>query len=84
MMDGLKKYFFFPLLSIILFLLLAESILRLAGLDPHPPGLDFTVNRAPDYPEVFLKDHDLFWRLRPDHKSHPGNRAGGPPPVEVG
>jgi lysophospholipase L1-like esterase len=24
------------------------------------------LNRALDYPDVFLKDHDLFWRFRPD------------------
>ncbi len=65
MYEGMKKYIIWPLLSILSFIFLIEFALTAAGVDPHPKGRDFIVNRAPDYPEAFLKDHDLFWRLRP-------------------
>jgi len=66
MFDSIKKYILWPLASIVGFLVIIELILLLVGINPYPKGRDFTVNRAPDYPEVFLKDKDLFWRLRPD------------------
>jgi lysophospholipase L1-like esterase len=59
------KLIVWPILSIIVFLIILEGGLRVTGVDPHPRGYDFTVNRAWDFPEVFLKDQDLFWRLRP-------------------
>ncbi|HOD66745.1 MAG TPA: SGNH/GDSL hydrolase family protein [candidate division Zixibacteria bacterium] len=54
------------LLSLALFVALAEGVVRLAGLDPYFQNRFFTVNRALDYPEIFDKDHELFWRFRPD------------------
>lgn len=66
MPEVLKKYLIWPVLSIVIFLVLAELLLRLTGVDPHPKGLDFTVNHALDFPEVFDKDKELFWRMRPD------------------
>lgn len=68
MKEILKKYLIWPLAAIAVFDLIAEGTLRVIGVDPHPKGHDFIVNRALDYPEIFLKDHDLFWRLRPDRK----------------
>jgi len=79
------RYIVLPMVSIAVFVLVAELALYLFGVDPHPRGRDFIVNRAPDYPEAFLKDHDLFWRFRPDRavvseffegKSYRINRQG--------
>jgi lysophospholipase L1-like esterase len=81
----LKSRIFLPILSVGLFAIIVETGLWLFDIDSHPRGVDFTVNRAPDYPEVFLKDRDLFWRLRPDQtiaseffegKSYRINRQG--------
>lgn len=55
-----------PLLSIVLFVAAVELALRLAGVDPFFQNRFFVLNRALDYPGIFKKDHDLFWRLRPD------------------
>jgi len=66
MKNTLKKYLIWPLASVAVFILIGEASLYVAGVNPHPKGHDFIVNRAPDYPDVFLKDHDLFWRLRPN------------------
>lgn len=66
MNTSMKKYIIWPLISIIVFSILAELTLIIIDVNPHPQGRDFTVNRALDYPEVFLKDSYLFWRLRPD------------------
>ena len=74
-----------PLISVLLFFVLAESTLWLFNIDPYPRGLEFGVNRAPDYPDVFLKDRELFWRFRPgrtivsgffEGKSYHINRQG--------
>ncbi len=64
-MDRLKKYIIWPVASIVVFLVIAEAVLRLTGVNPHPQGRDFTVNHALDYPEVFLRDRELFWRFHP-------------------
>ncbi len=81
----LKNYIVWPLASVAVFVLIAEATLHIVGVNPHPKGHDFIVNRALDYPEVFLKDHYLFWRLRPDRtvasaffegKSYHINRQG--------
>jgi lysophospholipase L1-like esterase len=80
-----KSHLLLPILSVALFVIVAESALWLFDINPHPRGVEFSVNRAPDYPEVFLKDHDLFWRLRPNRtiaseffegKSYHINREG--------
>jgi len=64
-MDRLKRYIIWPVVSIAVFLVIAEAALRLIDVNPHPQGRDFTVNHALDYPEVFLRDRDLFWRFHP-------------------
>lgn len=64
MWTKLAKYIVWPLASIVVFLFILETALRLTGVNPHPRGFDFTVNRALDFPEIFLKDKDLLWRLR--------------------
>ncbi|MDD4050896.1 MAG: SGNH/GDSL hydrolase family protein [candidate division Zixibacteria bacterium] len=58
------KHIVWSLASIIVFLAILETGLHLTSTNPHPRGYDFTVNRAWDFPEVFLKDKDLFWRFR--------------------
>lgn len=76
---------FLPLTSILFFMVMAESLLWVMDIDPYPRGVEFSVNRAPDYPDVFFKDRDLFWRLRPartivseffEGKSYRINRQG--------
>jgi lysophospholipase L1-like esterase len=52
--------------SVILFLGITELLLRLVDLDTTFQNRFFLVNRALDYPDVFRKDHRLFWRFRAD------------------
>ncbi len=57
--------------SLIIFVLvfgLTELALRLIGVETFVENRIFVLNRALDYPEVFDKDSELFWRLRPDQK----------------
>ena len=56
------------IISIGLFLLIAESVVRLLNIDPFFQNRFFVLNRALDYPEIFKKDYDLFWRLSPDNE----------------
>jgi len=58
------KYLIRSVVSVAIFVSIMEAALVLFAVDPRPKGLDFIVNRALDYPEAFVKDHDLFWRLR--------------------
>lgn len=53
------------ILAVPVFLVLTELILTLIPVSTFYENRFFLVNRALDYPDVFLKDHDLFWRLRP-------------------
>jgi len=53
------------ILSIPVFILLTEIILVIIPIDTYFENRFFLVNRALDYPEVFKKDPQLFWRLRP-------------------
>jgi len=53
------------LLAVPVFIILSELILWIVPLDLSFQNRFFLVNRALDYPEVFKKDHDLFWRFRP-------------------
>jgi lysophospholipase L1-like esterase len=55
-------------LSLVLFLFVVETILRVAGVDTFVQNRFFVLNRALDYPDVFHKDRKLFWRLRPDRE----------------
>ncbi len=55
--------------SIVTILLLLSAIefgVRLSDADSYFENRLFVLNRALDYPDVFLKDHDLFWRFRPN------------------
>ncbi|MCB2230269.1 SGNH/GDSL hydrolase family protein [bacterium] len=54
------------LLAIVLFLALLEGVVRIVGFETKFQNRFFVLNRALDYPDVFKKDHDLFWRFRPD------------------
>lgn len=53
------------LLSIPAFILITEIIFTIIPVDTYFENRFFLVNRSLDYPEVFKKDHDLFWRFRP-------------------
>ncbi|MFQ6007768.1 MAG: SGNH/GDSL hydrolase family protein [Candidatus Zixiibacteriota bacterium] len=53
------------LLIPILFLAAAEFVVRLLLVDTYFQNRFFVLNRALDYPDVFKKDRDLFWRFRP-------------------
>ncbi|MFH1685976.1 MAG: SGNH/GDSL hydrolase family protein [bacterium] len=52
-------------LVLLSFLALCEGGLRLLDIDARFQNRLFVLNRALDYPEVFERDRDLFWRLRP-------------------
>lgn len=54
------------LVTLLVFLIVTEGIVRLAGADTYVQNRFFTLNRALDYPDVFKKDRVLFWRLRSD------------------
>ncbi len=54
------------LVSLVIFLVLIEIGLRLFGVDTFFQNRFFVLNRALDYPDIFKKDHNLFWRFRPN------------------
>ena len=58
-----------PILSVLVFLLVTELVVRLAGVDTYYQNRLFVLNRALDYPDVFQKDHDLFWRMCPNREA---------------
>lgn len=53
------------LLSLLAFLAVVEIVVRVAGVDTAFQNRFFVLNRALDYPDVFRKDRELFWRFRP-------------------
>ena len=53
------------IVAIMIVLAAVEGVVRLSGVDSYFENRLFVLNRALDYPDVFLKDHDLFWRFRP-------------------
>ncbi len=55
-----------PLLSVVVFVAIVEVVVRISGVDTTFRNRLFVLNRALDYPDVFQKDHDLFWRFRPN------------------
>ena len=55
-------------LILLLFVCGLELFLRLAGVDTFVENRFFVLNRALDYPELFQKDRELFWRLRPSQQ----------------
>ncbi|MFZ5981588.1 MAG: SGNH/GDSL hydrolase family protein [Candidatus Zixiibacteriota bacterium] len=52
--------------ALIIFVALAEIVLRAGQVDDYFQNRFFVLNRALDYPDVFRRDHDLFWRFHPD------------------
>lgn len=62
---SLTRKLLWALLTVCLFLGLLEGALRIAGVRPAFANRFFVFNRNFDYPEVFKRDVDLFWRLRP-------------------
>ena len=56
----------FSLVIFILFIGITEVILRLVEPNLYHKNQRFPVNRDVDFPEVYEKDHDLFWRFRTD------------------
>lgn len=55
-------------LILMLFVFGLEVLLRLTGVDTFVENRFFVLNRALDYPELFQKDRELFWRLRPSQE----------------
>lgn len=60
-----RRKLLWGLLSLTLFLGLLEGTLHIAKVEPAFANRFFSLNRNFDYPEVFKRDRDLFWRLRP-------------------
>lgn len=54
------------LVSIVLFLTISELTLRLLDPDLFFQNQFFPLNRDMDFPQVYNKDHDLFWKFRQD------------------
>ena len=52
-------------LSILVFFLICEAILRIFGFNSNPGNLYFLLNPELSYPQFYLKDKNLFWKLRP-------------------
>ncbi len=52
-------------MSIPAFIILTQIIFTIIPVNTYFENRFFVVNRSLDYPEVFKKDHDLFWRFRP-------------------
>jgi len=65
---GWLRKLFLLILSIPVFVLLTELLFLVIPVDTYFQNRFFLVNRALDYPEVFKKDSQVFWRLRPSQK----------------
>jgi lysophospholipase L1-like esterase len=62
------RYGIFSAVSVVLILLIAEIALRIVGVSPRVDNPFFLLVRVFEYPDYFKKDHQLFWKLRPDIK----------------
>ncbi len=60
------KIALYSILTMIGMLLLIEGVLRIIQFGGRVDDPRFVLNPEWDYPEYFLKDHDLFWRFRPN------------------
>ncbi len=58
------------ILSVVLFLGVAELALRLLDANFYYKNQFVPVNRDIDFPEVYKRDPDLFWRFRPNMTTH--------------
>ncbi len=56
----------YAFIAILLFFVILEIVLLLVGFSGRADDTTFVLNPEWDYPEYFLKDHDLFWRFRPN------------------
>ena len=63
---SIVKKFVFSILALVCFIAISELILGISGFDSYVQNRFFVVNRALDYPEVFLRDKKLFWKLKPN------------------
>jgi len=52
-------------LSVPIFVILIEIVFAIVPIDTFFENRFFVLNRALDYPEVFRRDENLFWRFRP-------------------
>jgi len=62
---SLWKNFLLGLVAIVIFYLVCEVILRIAGVGSNPKNLHFLLNPELSYPQFYLKDKNLFWKFRP-------------------
>lgn len=63
---SIVKKVIFAALAFVCFVAISELILSISGFNSYVRNRFFVVNRALDYPEVFLRDKKLFWKLKPD------------------
>ena len=63
---SIVKKIIFATLALACFAAISELILGISGFDSYVQNRFFIVNRALDYPEVFLRDKKLFWKLKPN------------------
>ncbi len=54
------------LLSILVFFVIGEAVLRISGVGSNPKNLHFLLNPELSYPKFYLKDKNLFWKFRPN------------------
>jgi len=54
------------LLSILIFFLIGEAVIRISGAGSNPKNLHFLLNPELSYPQFYLKDKTLFWKFRPN------------------
>lgn len=63
-MRGFLVRFSIATFSIMFFFGLIEILLRILGFNPQSQNLYFLLNPELDYPKVFKRDHDLFWKFK--------------------
>ena len=56
----------YAILTFVCFVVISELILGLSGFESYVQKRFFVVNHALDYPEVFLRNKKLFWKLKPN------------------
>jgi len=56
----------FSFLPLAVLLLAIEIGVRVASVDVHTRSKTFPINKDVNFPEIYLLDHDLFWRFRPN------------------
>ncbi|MCI0329493.1 MAG: GDSL-type esterase/lipase family protein [candidate division Zixibacteria bacterium] len=61
-----RKKILFSILLVFFSLSVAELFFRLLPEPPRPPSFRLIYNPEMDFPKFYLKDKNLFWRLRPN------------------